>query len=479
MATITASNLDQLKILVVDDDPAILEIVTAYLANEGFDVMAATNGSAALTLAKRINPDVVITDIRMPEKDGLTLTAELKSYNSHIDVIVMTAFSDKESILQALRLNVYDYLIKPFDLLELRSRINHLAEKYAIVRRDAKLRRDQVAHQFRNYIIGDSPRMRTIFDTVVKLSDSDCNVLITGESGSGKELVARAIHNSSQRCDREYVVVDCGSLNDNLLESELYGHVKGAFTGAQYNKVGFLEHAHRGTLMLDEINSSSPAFQSRLLRVIEEGEFKKVGSTETMKVDIRFVSISNVPLEEKVADGSFRKDLYYRLNVVNIQVPALRERPEDIPAIVQHFIEEFASSDPSKLVNVSDEALALMLQYEWPGNVRQLRNVVERALVIGNKEVLLPQDLPPEITVSMKKTVITGETSLQTLKNAEDDLIFKALKTTNGHREDAARLLGISVRTLYRKLRRFNHYSAFYTPSEKNPPARLRGQDRD
>lgn len=455
MTTGSLSQTDQLKILVVDDAPAILDIVTSYLNSEGFEVASATNGSAALTLARRINPDVVITDIRMPGMDGLTLTAELKALNPDVDIIVMTAYSDKDSILQALKLNVFDYLCKPFDLLELRKSINHLADKHKIVRRDAMLRRDQVTHQFQKYIIGDSAQMRTIFDTVIKLSNSDCNVLITGESGSGKELVAKAIHTSSQRCDREYVVVDCGSLNENLLESELFGHVKGAFTGAQFMKNGFLERAHKGTLMMDEINSSSPGFQSRLLRVIEEGEFKKVGSTETVKVDIRFVSVSNARLDEMVLDGSFRKDLYYRLNVVNIQVPPLRERPEDIPAIVEHFVKEFANGDPGKLIKVSDEALDLMTEYEWPGNVRQLRNVVERALVIGNKERMLANDLPPEISRPTKRPILFMDHSLQTLKTAEDDLILRALKTTSGHREDAARLLGISVRTLYRKLRRF------------------------
>lgn len=457
MANITPSNNGRLKILVVDDDASILDIITTYLDTEGYDVSSAVNGSVALTLARRINPDVVITDIRMPEKDGLTLTAELKSLNADIEVIVMTAFSDKESILQALKLGVNDYLIKPFELIELRSRVNQLAEKYTIMRRDAKLRRDQAANEFKNAIIGDSIQMRDILDTVIKMADSDCNVLITGESGSGKELVAKAIHNSSQRCDQSYVVVDCGSLNDNLLESELYGHIKGAFTGAQYNKAGYLEQAHHGTLMLDEINSTTAAFQSRLLRVIEEGEFKKVGSTETMQVDVRFISVSNASLDEMVAENTFRKDLYYRLNVVDIRVPPLRERPTDIPAIVQHFIEEFAAADPSKLASVSDEALDMMMQYEWPGNIRQLRNIVERALVIGNKKELLPSDLPPEITRPARSAVFVGENSLQTLQNAEDDMILKALKTTNGHREDAARMLGISVRTLYRKLQRFNN----------------------
>jgi len=459
MANINASNNGRLKILVVDDDPSIVDIVTTFLDTEGYDVSSAVNGSAALTLAKRINPDVVITDIRMPEKDGLALTAELKSFDSDIEVIVMTAFSDKDSILQALRLGVNDYLIKPFELIELQSRINQLAEKYTIMRRDAKLRRDHATLEFKNDIIGDSAQMRDILDTVIKLADSTCNVLITGESGSGKELIAKAIHNSSQRCDQNYVVVDSGSLNDNLLESELYGHQKGAFTGAQYNKVGYLEQAHRGTLMLDEIDSTTPAFQARLLRVIEEGEFKKVGSTETMKVDVRFISISNASLEEKVADNTFRKDLYYRLNVVGIQVPPLRERPTDVPAIVQHVIGEFAGADPSKLASVSDEALNMMMQYEWPGNIRQLRNVVERALVIGNKKELLPSDLPPEITKPAKTIILAGDTSLQTLQHTEDDMILKALKTTDGHREDAAHLLGISVRTLYRKLQRFNNHA--------------------
>ena len=457
MANTTSSNTGRLKILVVDDDASILDIVTTYLDSEGYDVSSAINGTIALMLAKRIEPDIVITDIRMPEKDGLTLTAELKSLNADIEVIVMTAFSDKDSILQALRLGVNDYLIKPFELIELRSRITQLAQKYTIMRRDAKLRRDHAANEFKNDIIGDSPQMRDIFNTVIKMADSDCNVLITGESGSGKELIARAVHNSSQRCDQSYVVVDCGSLNDNLVESELYGYIKGAFTGAQYNKLGYLEQADRGTLILDEISSTSQAFQSRVLRVMEEGEFKKVGSTETMKVDVRFISVSNASLEEKVADNTFRKDLYYRLNVVGIQVPPLRERPEDIPAIVQHFIEEFAEADPSKLASVSDEALEMMLLYEWPGNIRQLRNIVERALVIGNKKELLPSDLPPEITRPSKMAILIGDTSLQTLKNTEDDMILKALKTTNGHREDAARLLGISVRTLYRKLLRFNN----------------------
>lgn len=455
MTSILSRESARLRILVVDDDPAILEIVTTYLETDGYDVSSATNGAAALTLAKRINPDVVITDIRMPGMDGFTLTTELKSHDPQIEVIVMTAFSDRDSVIDALRLGVRDYLPKPFDLIELRKSIVNLEERHTIVKRDAKLRRDLISRQFMDDIIGSSRQMKEIFDTVLKLSDSDCNILIAGESGAGKELIARALHNSSQRCDKDYVVVDCASLNDNLLESELYGHVKGAFTGAQYNKVGFLEKAHRGTLMLDEINSASPAFQSRLLRVIEEGEFKKVGSTETMKVDIRFISVSNVPLEEEVADGNFRKDLYYRLNVVKILVPPLRERPEDVPAIVQHFIEEFAGSNPSKLVSVSDDALERMMEYEWPGNIRQLRNVVERALVIGNNRALLASDLPPEIA-QPTTAVLPNATSLQTLKTAEDDLILKALKTTSGHREDAARLLGISVRTLYRKLRRFN-----------------------
>ncbi|MBT5873419.1 MAG: sigma-54-dependent Fis family transcriptional regulator [Candidatus Latescibacteria bacterium] len=357
MTEIPTHESERLRILVVDDDASILEIVTTYLDAEGYDVMNAINGAAALALAKRINPDVVITDIRMPEMDGLTLATELKAYDSQIEVIVMTAFSDRDSIIQALRLGVRDYLPKPFDLIELRKSITNLEERHTMRRRDRRLRRDLISQQFMNDIIGQSAQMKAIFDTVLKLADSDCNVLITGESGSGKELIAKALHTSSQRCDRDYVVVDCASLNDNLVESELYGHVKGAFTGAQFNKVGFLEKAHRGTLMLDEINSSSPGFQSRLLRVIEEGEFKKVGSTDTMKVDIRFVSVSNVSLEDRVAEGVFRKDLYYRLNVVNIPVPALRQRPDDIPAIVHHFIEEFASSDPSKLVSVADEAL--------------------------------------------------------------------------------------------------------------------------
>lgn len=457
MTEIPTHESERLRILVVDDDAAILEIVTTYLDAEGYDVMNAINGAAALALAKRINPDVVITDIRMPEMDGLTLATELKAYDSQIEVIVMTAFSDRDSIIQALRLGVRDYLPKPFDLIELRKSITNLEERHTMRRRDRRLRRDLISQQFMNDIIGASAQMKAIFDTVLKLADSDCNVLITGESGSGKELIAKALHTSSQRCDRDYVVVDCASLNDNLVESELYGHVKGAFTGAQFNKVGFLEKAHRGTLMLDEINSSSPGFQSRLLRVIEEGEFKKVGSTETMKVDIRFVSVSNVSLEDRVAEGVFRKDLYYRLNVVNIPVPALRQRPDDIPAIVHHFIEEFAASDPSKLVSVADEALDRMMKYDWPGNVRQLRNVVERALVIGNKKALLASDLPPEISQPVHNFAMPNAASLLTLKTAEDDLILKALKSTGGHREEAARMLGISVRTLYRKLRRFTN----------------------
>lgn len=451
-----AREQERLKILVADDDPAIVEIVTSCLEGEGYHVMNAPNGAAALALAKRTNPDVVVTDIRMPEMDGLTLTTELKAYNPQIDVVVMTAYSDRDSAVQALRVGVYDYLSKPFDLVELKKTIGHLAERYAITKREASLRRELLSRQFMNDIIGTSVSIREIYDTIIKLADSDCNVLIAGESGTGKELIARAIHNSSRRCDRPYLIVDCGSLNENLLESELYGHVKGAFTGAQYNKAGILEKAHSGTLMLDEISSASPAFQSRLLRVIEEGEFKKVGSTETIKVDVRFISVTNVPLEEKVAEGGFRKDLYYRLNVVKIVVPPLRERPDDLPALVQHFVHQFAGSDPGKLASVSEEALQRMMEYDWPGNVRQLRNIVERALVIGNKQALRESDLPSEIT-RPSNSRLPVDTSLQTLKAAEDDLILKALKNTGGHREDAARMLGISVRTLYRKLRRFNN----------------------
>jgi len=441
---------NNLRLLVVDDERGARELLRDYLTEQGYSVDTAEDGRQALERIGRLAPDLVITDLRMPGMDGIELVSFIREHSPETDVIIITAYADKESAIKALKADVYDYLTKPLVLEELGASVKRVAEKHLLNRRNIALRRKLVEGHSFDRIIGVSPQMQSIYDTIKRLSESECNVLIYGESGTGKELVARAIHESSPRFDGPFIIVDCGALNENLLESELYGHVKGAFTGALYDKVGIFEKAHRGTVFLDEIGVTSPSFQTRLLRVIEEGEFRKVGSTKVTKVDIRIISATNEDLERKVKEGTFREDLYYRLNVARIDLPPLRDRRSDIPLLVRFFLDRSQDIPGPGSMEISREAMAMLMAYDWPGNVRELENVIKRAAVFSNKVTLLPEDLPEKIRNPSIQLPLPGKHSL---KEIEKNHILRVLESTGGHRARAAKILGISERTLYRKLR--------------------------
>ena len=439
-----------MNILVVDDEPDMREMLHDFLEEQGHQVRAATDGKSALTQVRQETPDLVITDLSMPGMDGMELVSRVKAYAPDVDTIIVTAHADKDSAIQALKAGVYDYLTKPVNLEELGATIRRVSERHFLIHRNVALRNRFLEGDPFYRIVGMSSAMQGVYDAIRRISNSESNVLICGESGTGKELVARATHDSSPRFDSSFVVVDCGAITESLLESELYGHVKGAFTGALYDKTGIFEQANGGTIFLDEIAITSPAFQSRLLRIIQEGEFRKVGSTATQKVDVRIISATNQDLELMVREDTFREDLYYRLNVVQIDLPPLRKRKSDIPLLVRLFLDRLSPADRAPM-EVSQETMGVLLGYDWPGNVRELENVIERAVAFSDGVILGPMDLPERIRASISYEALKEDS---TLEEMEKEHILRILQKADGHRASAAEILGISERTLYRKLRK-------------------------
>ena len=370
---------DTLDVLVVEDDVRVRDLLCRYISSQGHRVRSAGDGVEALELIGKSPPDLVLTDLKMPRMDGMELAAYLREHAPQVDVIVLTAYADRDSAIQALRLGVYDYLVKPLDLTELGASLRRVAERRRLMRYSETLRKKLIESRIMGHLIGISPAMQEVYRTIEKLSTSECNVLILGETGTGKELVARTIHDTSPRADGPFVVLDCGGLNENLLESELFGHVKGAFTGALYDKVGIFEQANGGTLFIDEIGVTSPSFQTRLLRVLQDGQFKKVGGTKVIRSDMRVIAATNEDLESRIKEGTFREDLYYRLNVVQIVLPPLRKRKEDIPILARYFLNQCPELEDPESVEISKEAMDALINYDWPGNVRELENVIRQA----------------------------------------------------------------------------------------------------
>ena len=440
---------DTLDVLVVEDDVRVRDLLCRYISSQGHRVRSAGNGVEALELIGKSPPDLVLTDLKMPRMDGMELAAYLREHAPQVDVIVLTAYADRDSAIQALRLGVYDYLVKPLDLTELGASLRRVAERRRLMRYSETLRKKLIESRIMGHLIGISPAMQEVYRTIEKLSTSECNVLILGETGTGKELVARTIHDTSPRADGPFVVLDCGGLNENLLESELFGHVKGAFTGALYDKVGIFEQANGGTLFIDEIGVTSPSFQTRLLRVLQDGQFKKVGGTKVIRSDMRVIAATNEDLESRIKEGTFREDLYYRLNVVQIVLPPLRKRKEDIPILARYFLNQCPELEDPESVEISREAMDALINYDWPGNVRELENVIRQAAVLSDRRVIRPEDLPERI----RKVAAPTKKSFS-LKEAEREHILSVLASVKGNRRRAAEMLGISERTLYRKLRK-------------------------
>jgi len=452
------------KILIVDDEQSMRELLSILLRKEGYDVVTAENGSNALKAVQREIFDLVITDLKMPQFDGMALLKSIKEVSPDTIVIIITAFGTSEGAERARNLGAYDYIGKPFNNDEIKLVIHNALEKRHLRKENILLKREIESRSGFEYFVGKSPSMERIFSLIRQVADTKSTVLITGESGTGKELVARALHTHSTRKNNPFVTVNCGALPETLLESELFGYMKGAFTGAVSNKQGLFEAANGGTIFLDEISATTPSLQIKLLRVLQEREFKRVGGTADIKVDVRVLAASNSDLQQDVAKGSFREDLYYRLNVIPIHLPPLRERKEDIPLLINYFLKNVSSGKAPK--NISPEAMNRMLNYRWPGNVRELENAIERLNILASGDTIRIEHIPDNISLSptcadlipldIPETGINLELLLQ---NAERTLLFKALDLSGGVKTEAARLLGLSFRSFRHRLQKYEQSS--------------------
>ena len=445
------------RILVVDDERSMQEFLEIFLRGEGYEVTTAGDVAAARALIESDEFDVVITDIQMPGGSGLDLLHAARDASPDAMVIMITAYASTETAIAAMKDGAYDYLTKPFRVDEIRLVVEKALEKKSLSRENRRLRTELRSRSRSRRVIGNSAAMQRVFDLVSQVADSRANVLVTGESGTGKEMIARAIHEMSERRDGPFIVVNCAAIPENLLESELFGHVRGAFTGALHNKEGLFELADGGTLFLDEVGDLPLPLQVKVLRAIQEKSFRRVGGTHDQKVDARIVSATNRRLEEEVAGARFREDLYYRLNVIEIPLPPLRERKDDVALLVDHFIEKYARELGKDVKGMSDEALAKVLAYRFPGNVRELENVIERAAALTRGPVIQVESLPrsllereePEPAARIPREGVHLD---RLMEEYERSLILEALRPAGGVKKKAAKLLGISFRSLRYRL---------------------------
>ncbi len=440
----------KITILVVDDEHSIRESLSGWLQQDGYAVETAADGPVALEKIKENHFDIMLLDVKMPQMDGITVLKRLKEVDSDTAVVMMTAHGAIQDAVEAMKLGAYDYLLKPFDLEELSLTMEKLVQMQTLAMENLILK-DRVATitRFEN-LVGQSPPMLRLFETIVDVAQSDATVLLTGETGTGKELVARAIHAHSPRCYSPFIAINCGAFTEQLLESELFGHEKGAFTDAKYTKKGRLEMANAGTLFLDEVGDISMKMQIDLLRVLETHEFTRVGGTTPLKSDFRVIAATHQDLQESIRNKTFRQDLFYRLNVIHLRVPPLRERPEDVPLLAQHFLRRYATETSKKIDSIQPEALEAMQGYPWPGNVRELENAIERAVVVGKGRQIRPGDLPfvaptPDATAAVN----------QSLQDMERRYIAQVLASESGNVSNAAKVLRINRTTLYNKIKKY------------------------
>ncbi len=438
-------NQTQTHLLVVDDDPVTLDLLKEVLAHEGYEVMTALGGQEAITKGMDHFFDVVITDVRMEDKDGMEVLRAFRKNSPETSVIMITAFGSIETAIEAVRDGAFDYISKPFKLEEITLTVRRALEQKRLLQENKYYRQELATrYQFKN-VIGQTPSMVQVYKTIAKVADTKSTVLLYGESGTGKELVARSIHYNSPRNQRPFIPVDCASLVETLLETELFGHVRGAFTGAISSKKGLLEEADGGTVFLDELANIGLPMQTKLLRFLQEHEIKRVGETESIKVDVRIIAATNQTLEPLVREGRFREDLFYRLNVITITLPPLRERREDIPLLANHFLHKFIEEYKKPISHISPEALDVLTQYAWPGNVRELENTIERAVIFSIHPILLPEDLPKKLHSAVPekrpdafeyKPSPTPE-RFPPLRDVEKNYVLKVLRETKGNKKKA------------------------------------------
>ena len=444
------------KILVVDDEPGMREFLEIMLQKDGYIVKTASDGSEALDKIDTTLYDLAITDIQMPVMNGIDVLKKINEKSPDTTVIMITAYASHETAIEAMKLGAYDYITKPFKIDEIKLVIKKALDKKKLERENTRLRKElETQYGFGN-IIGRSPAIVKVFELIKRVAELNVNVLIAGESGTGKELVARAIHYSGSRHEKSFVPVNCGAIPESLMESELFGYKKGAFTGAVTDKKGLFEEAHTGTIFLDEIGDLPLHLQVKLLRVIEDKKIRPLGSTESSEVDIRIIAATNKKLEEEVAEGKFREDLFYRLNVITIVLPPLRERRIDVSPLAIHFINKYSEEMAKDIRGISPKALETLENYHYPGNVRELENIMARCVALESSNVIRQETLPQLVTgkdyIDLD-TSFSSTTSLDTLMgDVERKMIEKALKSTNGNKTEAAKLLGITLRSLRYRL---------------------------
>lgn len=438
--------------LIVDDETSALESLRQIFEREGFSVDCASNAEEALELLRLRDYPVVLADLRMPGMDGLDLLRAIKATRPDTEVVIMTAYGSIEKAVEAMREGAYDFVTKPLKRPLVVRSVTRACEKAELRAENIALRAELEAVAGERTIIGTSPAMRKVMETVAQVASASATVLLQGESGTGKELIAREIHRRSPRAKGPFIAVNCAAIPVTLLESELFGHERGAFTGAYARREGRFKLADGGTLFLDEVADMDPMVQAKLLRVLQEGEFERLGGTQTIKTDVRVIASSNKPLLDLVREGKFREDLYYRLNVITIHLPPLRERPEDIPLLAQHFLVRFAKRNRKDVRAISREAMEILMMHDWPGNVRELENTIEHAVVLCRGDTIRAEDLPDLIASdahARKYLTIQLGTPLEEI---EQQVIQQTLRMTKGNKRLAAQLLGIATRTIYRKI---------------------------
>ncbi len=449
------------RILIIDDDPAMVAVISEICQERGHQTVVYASGQKALENLATHSPQLVISDLRMDKVGGLDILRETREILPQTPVILITAYKTVETALEAMKLGAYDYITKPFKVDELQLTIQRALDHQSD-RREIRNLRQMVKEKYRfENIIGTSVSMQGIYNLIAKVADTDSTILIQGESGTGKELVARALHFNSNRQHQPFVPINCSALPENLLESELFGHKKGSFTGAVQDKIGLFEEAEAGTIFLDEVNSMAQPLQTKLLRVLQERQIRRVGDTKSLPINVRVLAATNEVLGEKIKGGNFREDLYYRLAVIPIEMPALRERLDDIPLLVSHFLQKNAGQTGTEPKKIDPKALAMLGMYRWPGNVRELENAVERACALCDDGLIRTTDLPPQVVRQANApamggegtgTLPVGQTLDEYTRDQERRYIDETIKFNGGSREKAAKMLGISMATLYRKL---------------------------
>jgi two-component system response regulator HydG len=447
------------RILIVDDDTAHLSMLRTVLKSLGHSINTATDGKDAISGVEKTPYDLVLMDVRMADVGGMEAMEKIRTYNPAIPIIIMTAYSSVDKAVEAMKMGAYDYLTKPLNFDDLKLTIERAMSHLHLARENKDLKKKISADTGFSRIIGTSPAMKAVMETARIAAPTDATILITGDSGTGKELFARAIHNQSPRKANKLVSINCAALNETLLESELFGHEKGAFTGADKKRDGLFLHADKGTVFLDEIGDIPPSMQVKLLRAIQEREIQRIGSDRPIRIDVRIIVATNKNLEQEVKDGRFREDLFYRLNVINIRIPALKERPDDIPLLAQHFLTRFSQKNRKRFKGFTPVAMDALMKCPWPGNVRELENAVERAVILSMGQYISEKDLPADV-VKNDRPDGSSQTSLtelggKSLDEVETMALIQTLKQTGGNKTEAAKLLNITRTTLNNKIKKY------------------------